>query len=146
MVLAMSAVSLAVLILELLCVVTNTGAGHHACHHGNRGCHGHHGHFGGGVGSGKVGRHNKYGGHGGNGGRHDQGHLAAGGHRDRAPLKLRGGVKNDLLKSVGHLNPENRHQPRSSAHSKKKGHADNAHSQTTSREANPVKSFVCNVS
>jgi len=133
---SMSGVSLAILILEFLCVVTNTmpshHAGHHAGHHTNHGHHGRQGHIGGGIG-----RHNN-GEHGANSCRHDHGHVAGQGHRDQALSIYRSGGKNSF-NPVGCLNSENK-QFRLSAHAKKKGHADIAHSQTTPREANLVKS------
>ncbi|XP_025204014.1 52 kDa repressor of the inhibitor of the protein kinase-like [Melanaphis sacchari] len=139
MVFSMSIVSLAILIFEFLCVVINSGAGHHVGHHaGHHTNHGHHarqGHIGGGVG-----KRNRYGGHGGNSCRHDHGHVASGGHRNQALSMHRSGDKNPF-NPAGYLNFENK-KPRSSAHAKKKGHADITHSQTTSKEVNPVKSVI----
>jgi len=144
MVLATNVVSL-VFVLEFLCLVTNTGAGHHGGHHG--GHHSHHGHHSGhdaghyrrhgnGHVGGGVGKHSGYYGHGGIGRRPDQGHHGGGRPRDQAPSMHRSGGKKSL-NPVG-SNSENQHQPRLSAHSKKKGHADNVRSQMSSRDVNSV--------
>lgn len=144
MVLSTNVVSL-VFILEFLYLMTNTGAshhgGHHAGHHSNHGHHsghdsGHYGRHGNSHVGGGVGKHSRYG-HGGIGRRLDQGHVGGGGPRDQATSMHRSGGKKSL-NPVGYLNAENQHQPRVSAHSKKKGHVDNVHSQMTSRDVNSV--------
>jgi len=135
-----------VFVLEFLCLVTNTGAGHHGGHHaGHHSNHGHHsghdaGHCGrrgnGRVGGG-VGKNSRYYGHGGVGRRLDQGHVSGKGPREQAPSMHRSGGKKSL-NPVGYLSPDSQHQPRVSAHSKKKGHADIVRSQMTSRDVNSV--------